>query len=187
MSPYTRDVVDAALADYDYGAGKTRAQQSLDLAGGGAWGGSGAALTRSMTEGELLRGRASTSANLRDQAWNRGTALASDDAMRRQQASQSNAQFLAERQRLNLDAARQLADLDNMRWTNARNDVSALSGIGDTVRSIETAQRQAPIDVIGQLTKAYSGLPLELFAGKTETGASRSTTVGVEAGFNQKG
>ena len=47
MSPYRRDVVDAALADFDFGAGQTRAQLDLDLAGSGAFGGSGSALTRS--------------------------------------------------------------------------------------------------------------------------------------------
>jgi hypothetical protein len=91
MSPYRRDVVDSALADYDFGAGQTRAQQDLDLAGSGAFGGSGAALTRSMTEDALTRGRAGTSANLLDQMFQRGTALSASDADRRQQAGLANA------------------------------------------------------------------------------------------------
>ncbi|MEO8113741.1 MAG: hypothetical protein ABI655_05140 [Phenylobacterium sp.] len=91
MSPYRRDVVDSALNDYDFGAGQTRAQQDLDLAGSGAFGGSGAALTRSMTEDALTRGRATTSANLYDQMFQRGAALSADDANRRQQVSLANA------------------------------------------------------------------------------------------------
>lgn len=91
MSPYRRNVVDAALADFDYGAGRTRAQQDLDLARAGAFGGSGAALTRSMTEENLIRGRAGTSANLLDQMFNRGAALANLDADRRNQTAMGNA------------------------------------------------------------------------------------------------
>jgi hypothetical protein len=91
MSPYRRDVVNSALADYDFGAGQTRAQQDLDLAGAGAFGGSGAALTRSMTEDALTRGRATTSSNLLDQMFNRGAALSGQDADRRQQAALANA------------------------------------------------------------------------------------------------
>jgi hypothetical protein len=91
MSPYTGQVVDAALADYDYGAGQTRANQALDEARSGAFGGSGAAITRSMTEGDLARGRAATSANLRDQAFGRGAALSATDAGFRNDASRFNA------------------------------------------------------------------------------------------------
>ena len=91
MSPYRDQVVNSALSDFDFGAGQTRAQQDLDLAGAGAFGGSGAALTRSMTEDALTRGRATTSANLLDQMFQRGAALSAEDANRRQQVSLANA------------------------------------------------------------------------------------------------
>lgn len=176
MSPYTKDVVDAALADYDYGAGQTRAQQALDLAGAGAFGGSGAAITRSMTEDAITRGRATTSANLRDQAFTRGAGLSSEDAGRRQAASQANAQFAADVQQRNLAAAAQMANIGNMYWNNARQDVAAIGEVGDRYRQIETAQRQAPVDYISALTQAWSGLPSQLFVGKNETGTSKSST-----------
>lgn len=105
MSPYRRQVVDTALADFDYGAGQTRAQQDLDLAGAGAFGGSGAALTRSMTEDALARGRAATSATLLDQMFQRGTALSTDDANRRQQVSLANAAAADQFGLANMDAA----------------------------------------------------------------------------------
>ena len=60
LNPYLSNVLDSSAADFDAHAGQVRAQQALDLAGSGAFGGSGAALTQSMTEGELARGRAST-------------------------------------------------------------------------------------------------------------------------------
>ena len=91
MSPYTGQVVDAALADFDYGAGQTRANQALEEARSGAFGGSGAAIGRSLTEGELARGRATTSANLRDLGFTRGAGLSFQDAAARNQAAQFNA------------------------------------------------------------------------------------------------
>ena len=42
QNPYTQDVVNSTLADYDHQAGLTRAQDALNLARSGAFGGSGA-------------------------------------------------------------------------------------------------------------------------------------------------
>lgn len=91
MSPYTGQVVDAALSDFDYGAGQTRANQALDEARSGAFGGSGAAIGRSLTEGEIMRGRGSLSAQLRDQGFTRGADLSARDAGFRNDASRFNA------------------------------------------------------------------------------------------------
>ena len=91
MSPYTGQVVDAALADYDYGAGQTRA------------------IARSMTEGELARGRGSLSANLRDQGFTRGAGLSAQDAGFRNDASRFNADAQTRVSMSNADAANQAA------------------------------------------------------------------------------
>lgn len=105
MSPYTGQVVDAALQDYDYGAGQTRASQALDEARSGAFGGSGAAIGRSMTEGEIARGRGSLSANLRDQGFTRGAGLSAQDAGFRNDASRFNADANTRVSMSNADAA----------------------------------------------------------------------------------
>ena len=104
MSPYTNDVVNSALADFDYGAGQTRANQALDEARSGAFGGSGAAITRAMTEGDLARGRAATSANLRDLGFQRGTGLSFQDAAMRNEAARYNADALNRVNLANMDA-----------------------------------------------------------------------------------
>ena len=91
MSPYTNDVVNTALADYDFGAGETRANQALDEARSGAFGGSGAAITRALTEDNLTRGRGALSAGLRDTAFTRGAGLSATDAGFRNQAAAANA------------------------------------------------------------------------------------------------
>jgi hypothetical protein len=174
-SPYIRSVVDAALADYDYGAAKTRAQQALDLSRQGAFGGSGAALARSFTEGELNRGRASTSATLRDQGFNRAAQLADQDAARRQAASEASARFAAEAQQRNLSAAQLMAQISNQHAANSRADIGVIGDIGQTLRGIDTQQRQAPWTAAGQDIDLLTGLPLQLFAGSNEQGTAQSS------------
>lgn len=110
MTPFRDQVLAAAMDDYDAEAGRRRAVQDLELAGQGAFGGSGAALTRSLTEGELARGRNSRLAGLLDQMFTQGAGLAAGDADRRQQASTAAAQLAQARdiQRAQLVQARDL-------------------------------------------------------------------------------
>lgn len=109
-SPYERDVVNAAMADFDYGAGQTRANQALEEARSGAFGGSGAAIGRSLTEGELARGRAATSANLLDQMFTRATGLSATDAAARNAAMQFSAGEANRFGLANMDAANRAAE-----------------------------------------------------------------------------
>lgn len=108
-SPYERDVVNAALSDFDYGAGQTRANQALEEARSGAFGGSGAAIGRALTEGELSRGRAATSANLLDQMFTRATGLSATDAAARNAAMQFSAGEANRFGLANMEAANQAA------------------------------------------------------------------------------
>jgi len=121
MSPYTNDVVNTALSDYDYGAGQTRANQALDEARSGAFGGSGAAITRALTEDNLTRGRGTLSAGLRDQAFGRGAALSAQDAGFRNDAARYNADANTRVSMSNADAANAAAAFG----ANARNTSSA--------------------------------------------------------------
>lgn len=193
MSPYRRDVVGAALADYDFGAGQTRAQQDLDLAGSGAFGGSGAALTRSMTEDALTRGRATTSANLLDQMFQRGAGLSADDANRRQQVALANAAAANEAGRFRAEAgdrtlqrqteaARGLTDISTAYDANQRANIATQAGIGDTLRGVDQQQRQAPVTSAQQVVAMLSGLPISLFTGQQEQGTQSSSSTGTTKG-----
>lgn len=169
MSPYRRDVVDSALADFDFGAGQTRAQQDLDMAGAGAFGGSGAALTKSMTEDALTRGRASTAATLYDQMFNTGASLSNQDAGRRQSASEANAQLM--RQKLGLDA-----DLQFGRDANERANIASQAGAGAIEREVDQQGRMAPYTALGAESSLLSSLPLNLFQGQTSNSTATSKT-----------
>lgn len=120
MSPYTKDVVDTTLADFDQNAGQQQAQAALEEARSGAFGGSGAAITRSMLGDSLARARASTAAGLRDQAFNTGAGLSATDAGFRQQANLTNATLAQQMAMANAAAQNQAS----MFGADARNQSS---------------------------------------------------------------
>lgn len=169
-SPYRQQVVDSAMADYDYGADATRSAQKLELAGAGganAFYGSGSGLTRSATEGEILRGRGSLSANLNDSMFKTAAGLSSDDANRRQQAESTNAQ-------LGLQHTGMMGDLLFGRDANERANIATQATAGATERSIEQARAEAGLKLLQTQSGLLSGLPLNLVHGQTQD--STSTT-----------
>lgn len=161
-SPYEKDVVNAAMSDFDTQASRTRAAQELQLAGAGAFGGSGAAIAKSLTEGELARGRNTQVANLLDQMFTRSAALSGEDAGRRQEASLANAQLQA--------GARdqELAALDLM------------GRRGDALRQADYERAQAPLNLTSWEAAVQAGLPLSLFSGNT-TSSNGTQKVGASA------
>jgi len=199
MTPFRDQVLNAAMDDYDAEAGRRRAAQDLELAGQGAFGGSGAALTRSLTEGELARGRNSRLAGLLDQMFTQGSGLASGDADRRQQASTAAAQLAQsrdlERARLSQAAeagrmqdalaraqlgqegelARSRLGLDEA--ASRRADAETQARIGAQARAVEQARLSAPEQALARRIEMFSGLPLGLFQGsETNSQGQRSGT-----------
>lgn len=179
-NPYRNQVVDAATADFDAEAGRTRASQALSLAGQGAFGGSGAALTRSLTEGELARARNTQVSNLLAGMFNTSADLASQDADRRQQASTQNAQLAAQNAALRLQAANSLAGLAGARAASDRDDVATQAAIGGQVRAVDQAYRMAPYTALNSQADIMAKLPLELFRGSTTEGTSSTTGTSTE-------
>jgi hypothetical protein len=198
MSPYTGDVVNTALADYDFGAGETRANQALDEARSGAFGGSGAAITRALTEDSLTRGRGALSAGLRDTAFTRGAGLSATDAGFRNQAAAANAaaanqaaafraQAANEAGRFNagamdtalnrqLTAGGALGSLGAQEGADTRANVALQGQMGAEQRAISQALAGAPISVLQALAGTYSGLPLNLLSGETMTGSQTGSS-----------
>lgn len=194
QDPYEQQVVDATASDLDANAGKVRAQQALDLAGAGAFGGSGAALTQSMTEGELARARATTLGNLRAQGFQTALTAAGGDADRATQARIANAQislqdqqqkaalqFQAQQQQL--QSANQLAGISNDYEADRRADIATQAQMGDTLRGIDQQKLSAPFTSTQQIVAMLSGLPIGLFTGQEQQGTQTSTTDGLKGGL----
>jgi hypothetical protein len=169
QNPYRDQVVDAALADYDYSAGATRASQDLELTGSNAFNGSGSALTRSMTERQLNQGRGTLSANLLKDMFTTSAGLASQDAERRQQASLANAQMALQDRQMRGQLA-----LD--REGSMRSNVASQAALGAQLRAADQAMRSAPTTQLGTQIDMFSGLPLQLFQGQSSTSTGTSDT-----------
>lgn len=177
LNPYLKDVVDTSAADFDANAGTVRAQQALDLAGSGAFGGSGAALTQSMTEGELARGRASTLSGLRSRAYETALGAAAGDAERATQARIANAQTA-------LQDRAQKAGFGFQADAGLRANIATQADVGQTFREIDQQQRQAPVSNTQQLVAMLSGLPIGLFTGEQKTGTEASAGTSKTKGLN---
>jgi len=177
MDPYLEDVVAATDADLSANEGRVRAQQALDLAGSGAFGGSGAALTQAMTEGELARARASTLAGLQSQGFAQALGASEQDAQRAQGAKDLNAQLYGQQMDRALAAARQLADLSTSYDANQRANIGAQMQAGDDLRSIDQQRLQAPVTSTQQIVAMLSGLPIQLFTGQTQSGTQTGQSI----------
>jgi len=173
MDPYLNDVVNATSADLDASDGKVRAQQALDLAGSGAFGGSGAALTQSATEGELARARATSLGTLRSQGYAQALSGATSEAQLQQQ---QQAQRLA--------AAQGIVDASTAYGADQRANIASQLSTGDDLRNITQQQLQAPATSTAQIVAMLSGLPLNLFTGQTTSGTQNTQTKGQQTNFN---
>lgn len=147
QSPYTKQVVGAAMADFDDYAGRQRAALSARGAASGAFGGSRFGIAEGELEGQLARGRSTQIADLLDQGFRTAAALSGQDSDRRQQASLANA-AAANARALSQAGLTQQTSLANMA---AENDLAARQAAMD-----EAAARYGA-DAANQLALAQAG------------------------------
>ena len=186
MSPYLKDVLETSLADYDFGAGQTRAQNRLALAADDVFGGSSGSIQTAMSEDALARGRGSLSSKLRDQGFQAGANLSNLDADRAQQMTLANMAALNQARQFNAGALetalgrQQAAGRDLVNTASSLHDarladINAQAQIGDAARQIAQQQAQAPLTSLATLTGAYGGLPLSLLNGRITEGTTKET------------
>lgn len=182
MNPYREEVVDAALADFDVDAGRTRAAQAAAGARNQAFGGSRFGVREAQTEGELSRARATTDAGLRRDMFNTAAALSGQDADRRQQAGMFSADLGYRADAGNLDrqlsAGGLLGSLSEALGSGQRADIGVQAGIGGDLRAIENAQRQAPLGLLGSIGDLLGQGQFDLFSGATTNSSGTAQSDG---------
>lgn len=176
MNPYTNDVVNTTLQGFDQQAGMQKAQDALDLANAGAWGGSGAAIKQAMTAQNLAQSRAATEAQLRDQAFNTGAGLSNTDAGRRQNASSQNALLALASRAQQLQAAGLLGDLSSQYDANQRGNATLQGTLGNDLRNITQQQLTAPISLLQTQAGLMGQMPFNLFNGQISNSTSTTKT-----------
>lgn len=175
QNPYKQQVVDALSADFDANAGKTRAAQKLNLAREGAFGGSGAAITQSATEGELARARDTGMSKTLSDMFMNTAGLAGQDADRK----------LADRSQ-KLAAASQMGALSSAFDANNRANIGTQADIGATLQALTQKAKQAPLDLASFLTGSYGDISslLQALIGQTTTEDEQTTGSAKTTGFN---
>jgi hypothetical protein len=182
MNPYLKDVVDTSLADYNQGAGYTRAENKLALAGDTTFGGSGGAIQTMLSNDAIDRGRGTLAAGLRSGAYDRAASLAAQQAGMNQQASLASGQFNEQALSRQGDAATGMANIAGAQGADTRANIGTQADIGAILRQIEAARRGAPVTALGAESSLIGGLPLDLFRGSNATGSLAGKTKTSQSG-----
>lgn len=172
QNPFQQGVIDTTLAGFDRSADRVRAQQALDMAKGQRFGGSRAAITASMTEGELAQQRAAQEAALRSAGFDRATGLATGDLNREASVSQFNA---GQANSTRLAGAGLLGDLAQAQDANQRADLGLLADLGGAQREIDRQQLGADVEMTRLIAALNASQPYELFRGQTQSGTENKT------------
>jgi hypothetical protein len=189
LNPELDNVVKTSLADFDQGAGQTRARQEAAGAGANAFGGSRFGIQEGETEGQLGRARGALDSSLRSAAYDHATGLANEDAGRRQTANDTNASLANEGLNRNTTISQLLASFGNSENANKIADVGAQQGTGDSERAITQATATAPISLAQTVAQLLGSNQLDLLTGKTtnSSGTSTGTTTSTPSTFDQIG
>lgn len=170
LNPFLGGVVDATAADLDANDARTRAQQDLNIARTGAFGGSGAALTKSLTEGELDRARGTTLGNLRMGAFDSAAGNSQQDKSRELAGlvAASNAKS---------GAASQLGALGST-------GIGLQADLGGAQRDIQNQQDNSGVtDLITKLGLFGDLSPImQLLTGQTNTSSGTTSQRGTASG-----
>lgn len=152
LNPATDTLVNTSLADYDQNSGQVRAQQAAEAAKNGAFGGSRYGVQQGVTEGELARGRASTDANLRFNAYNTAAGLAQSDAANRQATNLFNTNAQNTNQ-LTQFGADNTANMFNAGQANTTSQFNA--GQQNDMQNQQLARQLQASGLLGDLGTAY--------------------------------
>ena len=179
MSPYTKNVRDAAMTSFDFDAGAAKAQEDLDIASQSGFGGSGAAITKSLSEAARVRERGGLEAGILDQGFQVGAGLSNQDAGRRQSASEANAQ-------LSMQDAQWKAQLGLDSDANDRANIGLQAGMGEQMRGIADEYAKAPMDLQAWLNDQFGKINPALFVGQRDTTNSTASGKGKSSNWGME-
>lgn len=176
MNPYTQDVVNSTLANYDQQAGQTEAQQAAQAAGNNAFGGSRYGVQSALTQGQLALGRASTQSGLLNTGFNDATTLANEDADRQQAADTNNLNSENTSLARTLAAAGQQGQLGATANQIASNAVSQQGTTGAAAQATSQAQDTAGLSQLQAVGSLLGMGQFGLQTGSSTNGTGTSNT-----------
>jgi len=171
MSPYLANVVGATNAALDHSDSLQNQQDDLNLAASGAFGGSGAALTKAATRQAQGLSRGQVIGGLENQGYT--TALG---------GATSQAQLQQQQQAQKLAAAAQMAQIADEYGANSRANIAAQTAAAAPLQAIDQAKATAPLDLNTWLAQILAGAQPGLYQGQTGNEAQNSTESQVSSG-----
>ncbi|WP_454760578.1 hypothetical protein [Caulobacter segnis] len=189
MNAGLNDIVGATLADYDYSAGRQTAAQKAAATANKAFNSDRSVFKETELADALSRGRATTSGQLRYDAFDKAAALAAQDAQMRQQAAlasmaaQNQGSMFNAGQRDNystqqLQAASLLGTLGDAQSSNQRADLGLLGDLGGQQQAITQNQLGATPSFLQLLGSLNGQIPIGSFTSTTNTGQGTGTMNG---------
>lgn len=163
QSPYTNNVVNAAMNQFDHQTGKQQADMKRQQAASG-FGGSGHAIQRAEFGANTVRNRASMEANLRDQAFMRAAGLAGQ-----------NTGF-------QLQGAAGLTGAGAAIGAQQHQDLNAMAALGGQQRAIQQEQANADINQLNAQLGLYNKVPTNYLLGKV----TKNSGTSVQAKYGPK-
>lgn len=173
MNPFQSSVAGTTLQQLDQ-ANKLAlndVNQGAALAGG--YGGSRQGVAQGLTNNQFANQAANALSNLNLQGYNTALVAAENDANRALQAQEANQQAGIAGQGVNLAGAGLLSNL-------AQNTQNNLASTGATQQSLAQQQASAPLTVNQAIQQMFSGLPLNLFNGQSNTSNTQGSYTGLD-------
>lgn len=200
LNPYTEQVVDASLADFNDQAGQQQARLAAQGARAGAFGGSRFGIAEGQLAADQARDAGLLSAGLRSQAFDRAAGFGMADADRfgnigvfntgqgnqfalaqggfDQAAGQFNAGQEDNSLLRQLQAAGMLGDLSQAQGTGERADLGLLAQLGDQQRGVEQQQALGPLAQLEAVGGLYNQFPYQPLVGQSVNGTTSGTMSG---------
>lgn len=193
MNPYTNDVVNTTLANYDEDADRAAGAMRASAAKRGAFGGSRYGVAEGEFAANTARDRAFTEASLRSNAFNTGAGLSATDAGMRQNLNMFNTELGADEARYGAEAENQeqmtnanlreqaymralqaaglFTNIGNSTAANSQNDLALTADLGAMQREIEQAQRSAPYTHLAATGSLFGYVPQASYIGSKTKGS----------------
>lgn len=171
MNSELQPLIDATLADYDYGAGRQTAAARAASTANKAFNNDRSVFKETELADALTRGRATTSGQLRYDAFDKAAQLAAMDAQMRQQTGENG---LARQ----LQAAGLLGSLGSSQGENQRADLASTLNAGNTQQAIDQSKLSATPTFLQMLAQLNGSIPIGAFTGQTTTGQGTATMNG---------
>lgn len=186
MNAGLNPLIDATLADYDYSAGRQQAAAKAKSALNKAFNSDRSVFAEAQLADNLSRGRATTSGQLRYDAFDKAAQLAAADAQMRQQAglfnagSQNTASMFNAGQQDNslarqLQAAGILGNLGSAMGDNQRADLASTLAAGNVQQGITQNQLNATPTFLQMLAQLNGSIPIGAYTGQTSTGTGNQS------------